>query len=433
LSISITSGSNPACAGSSVTFTAVPVNGGLSPVYQWMKNAVAISGETGVSYTTTGLANADNITCVVTSSLACASPSTATSGTIIISLAAMPVANAGIDQDICSATANLAATVPSAGTGQWTLISGGGNISNNTNAVSGLTSLPSGDNIFRWTVSNSPCAAVYDEVLIHVSNNPSISNAGPDQFITLNSTNMNGNIPSVGNGVWTSVSGGGFISSVDVNNTMVGGLQTGANVYSWTIQSGACPSSSDQVTIYVGTAPSLGGGISGPATVQENQTFTYSVPANAGTTFNWSVPPGAVITGQGTNVVSITFGVNSGNVSVTATNPFGTDSGTLPVSVGQSPVIAGITGPDSVTVNSTGVIYSVPDSPGSTFIWTLPSGAFITSGDGTHSITVTFGTSGGDVSVTQTNIYGSDQAALTVVTGNPPSVPSISGTRHCQC
>ncbi len=60
-SVSITSSASGAvCAGTSVTFTAT-VTGISSPTYQWYKNGTAISGEISASYTTSSLANADQI------------------------------------------------------------------------------------------------------------------------------------------------------------------------------------------------------------------------------------------------------------------------------------------------------------------------------------------------------------------------------------
>lgn len=61
-----------------------------------------------------------------------------------------------------------------------------------------------------------------------------------------------------------------------------------------------------------------------------------------------------------------------------------------------------ITGPDEVCANATGNVYSVVNTPGSTYTWTVPAGATITAGQGTNSITVTFGTSGGDITVVET-------------------------------
>jgi poly(hydroxyalkanoate) depolymerase family esterase len=61
--------------------------------------------------------------------------------------------------------------------------------------------------------------------------------------------------------------------------------------------------------------------VAGLQTVATNQTnVTYSVTATTNTTYTWTVPVGAsIISGQGTNQISVDFGSTSGNVSVTET------------------------------------------------------------------------------------------------------------------
>ncbi|MGZ3942109.1 MAG: T9SS type A sorting domain-containing protein, partial [Bacteroidia bacterium] len=61
-----------------------------------------------------------------------------------------------------------------------------------------------------------------------------------------------------------------------------------------------------------------------------------------------------------------------------------------------------ISGPQSVIVAQTGVTYSVTNTSGSTYYWTVPAGATIVSGQGTNFITVNFGTQAGYVEVTET-------------------------------
>jgi hypothetical protein len=88
LSISA-SPSTPICTGTNVTFTAVATNGGSTPAYQWRLNGNPVG--TGLStYTNNTLSNSDVITCDLTSSAACASPTTATSNSLTTSVNTAP-------------------------------------------------------------------------------------------------------------------------------------------------------------------------------------------------------------------------------------------------------------------------------------------------------------------------------------------------------
>ncbi len=61
-SVSITASSmGTICVGTSVTFTATPTNGGTNPQYLWFKNGVELEDETNDTYTTSSLANGDQI------------------------------------------------------------------------------------------------------------------------------------------------------------------------------------------------------------------------------------------------------------------------------------------------------------------------------------------------------------------------------------
>ena len=65
-SVIITSTGNTICAGTSVTFTATPTNGGTDPAYQWKLNGNNV-GTNSTTYINSSLVNADVVTVVMTS------------------------------------------------------------------------------------------------------------------------------------------------------------------------------------------------------------------------------------------------------------------------------------------------------------------------------------------------------------------------------
>ncbi|MBS1773266.1 MAG: T9SS type A sorting domain-containing protein [Bacteroidetes bacterium] len=80
VTIAVTTGTNPGCAGQPLTFTATPTVGGTAPTYQWKINGVNQTGS-GATFTTT-LVNNDVVSCVMTSNSPCRTVNTATSNNI---------------------------------------------------------------------------------------------------------------------------------------------------------------------------------------------------------------------------------------------------------------------------------------------------------------------------------------------------------------
>ena len=85
----VVSATNPICQGIAQTFSALPVNGGTSPVYQWKVNGLN-AGTNNSVFTIATLTNGDAITCQMTSGLACSSPSVASSSAITASILSIP-------------------------------------------------------------------------------------------------------------------------------------------------------------------------------------------------------------------------------------------------------------------------------------------------------------------------------------------------------
>ncbi len=182
-------------------------------------------------------------------------PSNTTGVPVTITGSATP-ADAGPDQTVCGGTQfNLQGNVPSSGTGLWTQVSGpSATIGNPGYFNTEVTPSGAGTYVFRWTITSPGCGSNSDDVTITVGGTPTTANAGADQSRCLSTTAaLNGNTPTVGKGMWTQVSGPTAVIT-DPNNpgTVVAQLVPGAvHVFRWTITSGSCGSSADEVAITV--------------------------------------------------------------------------------------------------------------------------------------------------------------------------------------
>ncbi len=87
-----------------------------------------------------------------------------------------------------------------------------------------------------------------------------------------------------------------------------------------------------------------------------------------------------------------------------------------------------ITGNITVSASANGVVYSVPNTTGSTYQWTVPPGCTIKNGQGTNSITVNFSTHSGYVQVTETDKAGCelDPAKLYVTVSGTTGINAIA-------
>lgn len=91
-----------------------------------------------------------------------------------------------------------------------------------------------------------------------------------------------------------------------------------------------------------------------------------------------------------------------------------------------------ITGPSSVCSNST-YNYSITSVSGATsYLWTVPTGAVVNSGQGTTNISVTFGGSSGSITVTPSGTCGTGNTSSLTVTVNAPPVVNL-GADVTQC
>ena len=146
--------------------------------------------------------------------------------------------------------------------------------------------------------------------------------------------------------------------------------------------------------------------------------FTYSVsPVNGATTYAWTIPSGcSIITNSGNSIVlNIPSTFTTGTLSVRAYNSCG-GSSLRSASLTRLPATpVSISGPASVCPNQVGVNFTTPAVTGVTQLWTAPTGAVITAGSNTTSMTCTWGTTSGNVSVRNVNSCGQSAARTKTV------------------
>ena len=204
--VSITATQTTICTGSSITFTATPVFGGTSPIYQWKKNGANV-GTNSVTYTDNNLSNGEVISCVLTSNSACLTTNTAHSNSITITDSAVtPIVRIqATETSICPGTYVVFTAYPSNGGNtpayQWKL--NGQNVGGDTIFFSS-SSLNNNDVVTCVLISSVTCAnndtansniltmSVHAPVVPTISITPSLTAACAGTEISFTSSITNG-------------------------------------------------------------------------------------------------------------------------------------------------------------------------------------------------------------------------------------------------
>ena len=201
------------------------------------------------------------------------------------------------------------------------------------------------------------------------------------------------------------------------------------------------------ITISTGV-PLQPGTISGTFSICPGQTGVYySVPvATDATSYTWVLPAGATIdSGANTRYIKVSYAYNTppgfSNIAVYANNGCGVSPGLI-----QTVTINGLIGNGTITGSQyicannflTGIYKATISGSPSSYVWTVPSWATITSGQGSDSINVAFLTSSasGNISVHGTNgICGGPEIYFPVYVGNivpGPAGPITGPATVCQ-
>ncbi|MCK9399076.1 MAG: T9SS type A sorting domain-containing protein [Bacteroidales bacterium] len=308
---------NTICQGTSVTFTAVATNGGATPNYQWKNNGSNIYGEVSNVYTTTSLVQGDIITCVMTTSLACATGSPATSNSITMTVNSVPttatISTTPLNYCGVLVSGALGGNTPVVGTGAWSQVSGPGTttFSDSTSGSSTATATAYGTYVYRWTISNETCTPSTADVTVNYYATPTATISGTTTVC------QNATSPNI---TFTNPQNLPVTITYDIN----GANQTTINVDASDSATVAAPTTTagafayNLVSVVYQSAPACSNTISGTATVTVTPTVgtptaitisegteptcqltdgttttTYATTATNNTGFNWSLSNGS--------------------------------------------------------------------------------------------------------------------------------------------
>ncbi|HRG59586.1 MAG TPA: gliding motility-associated C-terminal domain-containing protein [Bacteroidia bacterium] len=181
--VSISTSSTIICEGDNVTFNAIVNGGGSNPQLQWFINGNAVSGATGNSFSSSTLANNEQVTVQLTSNAPCASPTTASSNTLVMSVSpyGTPTISIAADKSIICVgqVVTFNATTQFGGAAPQFIWQIGSNSFTSTNSTFTATGLTSTVSISCTMISNYACttndSAISNSISIQVNPVPSVT------------------------------------------------------------------------------------------------------------------------------------------------------------------------------------------------------------------------------------------------------------------
>lgn len=244
-----------------------------------------------------------------------------------------------------------------------------------------------GNNTIQISASTPGCSSVTlnNQLTVEVEAAPQV---------TITSNTGNGEVCNGQTIDLTASSGDSYLwNTGEVSPTITVGI---ANNYTVTVtyangcESESVPFSVQEITVSTPTITALG-----------NTSFCEGedvvLEASGGTNYEWS-------TGATTPTIQVT---TSGNYAVNSIEGSCQEtSAPITITVYDLPTTDEISGSAIVNCESVSETYSVTNTAGSSYLWTVPGGANIVSGQGTNEITVNFNGNFGMVTVIETNADG---------------------------
>ena len=280
-SVIIATPSATICAGTSITLTATPVNGG-TPTYIWQKNGVAIApAATNSTYTTSGAQNGDVYYVHMSSSASCAGPATVTSNAIVVTVTTVLTPAVSIisspGNTICPGTSVTFTSNPSNGgtapVYEWFV----NNVSQGAASASKSTftnsTLLNGDQVSAVMTSNSGCLLAPGSVTSNAIVMTVSTILAPVVTLTASPTTI------CSNGATTFTASPSNGGTAPVYEWFVNNVSQGAASSSAILSTSALTSSSDVVKVIL----SSNAGCSSPSTASATNSIIVNQGIGSGT------------------------------------------------------------------------------------------------------------------------------------------------------
>jgi uncharacterized membrane protein len=392
---------NVICNGTSVTFTANATNGGSTPAYQWRRNGVNV-GTNSSTFITSSLSTNDSISVVLTSNASCLSTPTATSLPVVMTVNTIPTITSSTPASRCgTGTVNLTAAA-SAGTINWYAAATGG-----TSLATGTSfttpSIATTTTYYVDATANGCTTATRTAVAATVNTIPTITSSTPASRCGTGTVNLTA-AASAGTINWYAAATGGTSLATGTSFTTPS-IATTTTYYVDATANGCTTATRTAVTATVNAVPSIIGVT--PASRCGAGTVNLTATASAGNIDWYTTATGGTSLGTGTsyttpslNATTTYFVEATANGCTTATRT------SIAATVNAKPITSAIIGRTSVH-SDTVETYSVTNTTGSSYVWTVIGGVKLTGGT-TNSITVDWDVAytAGMVKVVETNTLG---------------------------
>ena len=347
----------------------------------------------------------------------------------------------GPSSSCVGSSANIYTTQSGKSNYNW-IISAGGIIQSGagTNSVSVLWNANGNQTISVSYTASTGCSTMVPTVYnVSVNALPVPSVTGSTVLCQYSGSYSYSTEAAMNNYSWNVSAGGTITSGSGTNQVQIDWSMPGTQWVSVTYNTpaGCATAAPGQLNISVNPLPANPGSIYGLSSVcAGTEGLAYSVdPVPNTDNYFWQLPAGAsIVSGAGTNSISVNFSDNatSGSITVQGSNSCGNGSPSVPymVAVNPLPAAAGtIAGTATLCAGSTGLTYTVnPDANATNFVWTIPAGAAIVSGAGTNSISVDFSNAAvsGIITVFGSNSCGNGQTSAGFqVTVNPVPAAAV--------